>query len=188
MKRLFALALAAVVAIEGYAVPCVGKTIVVGHYGTAESEMIANVVAVLLRERTGTTVKLRKYGDTREIHKAMVDDEIAIYQEYSRVALTEVLGEGPGKSAAEEFSRVKVLYNDKFDMVWLNPLGFNRGNSQAALIILKHTIAKFPALPKLLNKLSGPLTGAALDGMVKRAASDGFEKSAREFLKAEKLI
>ncbi|HSH69816.1 MAG TPA: hypothetical protein VK997_07850, partial [Deferrisomatales bacterium] len=45
------------------AAACVGKTLIIGAVETPEGRLVAQVIAILINERTGTTVKIQNFAD-----------------------------------------------------------------------------------------------------------------------------
>ncbi|HEX9190896.1 MAG TPA: glycine betaine ABC transporter substrate-binding protein, partial [Candidatus Deferrimicrobiaceae bacterium] len=83
----FALAvtLAAALLAPHRAPACVGRTILIGYYDAPDQVMVANILAVFIDERTGTTVKLSRFGSREEAFEAVRQDKVSIYTDYSAV-------------------------------------------------------------------------------------------------------
>ncbi|MEW6089224.1 MAG: glycine betaine ABC transporter substrate-binding protein [bacterium] len=93
-------------------------------------------------------------------------------------------------------------YQEKLNLVWLKPFGFESKICKnedvnklglpclAAPVIRKDTIKKFPALPRLLDKLGGIIDDKAYQELLKKVDKDGepAHDAARAFLKEKKLI
>jgi glycine betaine/choline ABC-type transport system substrate-binding protein len=75
-------------------------------------------------------------------------------------------------------------------MVWLQPFGSAQGkNSQLyAPVISNEVLSSLPALPKLLQKLSGITADAGYAKMLRAKDNENSGKVAKDFLKSKKLI
>lgn len=58
-------------------------------------------------------------------HGALVNGEIDLYAEYTGTGLTAVLKSGVISDAKKALGHVRKEYQDRFDLRWLEPLGFN---------------------------------------------------------------
>lgn len=185
MKRA-ALALAFLLfALPGFA--CVGKSLLIGTDSSPESKAVAQVLAVLIYERTGTTVEIVDHSDNPALFKGMTEGDVDLALDYSARALKRA-GIAQGSDALATLDAAKELYLEKFNLVWLSPFGFAEPSaplSKAATVAQKHTLKKFPALPRLLAKASDHLKEDSLKALVE---APNTAKAAREFLKKNKLI
>ncbi|NIQ95131.1 MAG: hypothetical protein GWO11_05355 [Desulfuromonadales bacterium] len=179
----------------GPAAACVGKTLIVGSKGTVQQDVLAQVLSLLISERTGTSVKIVKVESTRELHEAMLKDDVDIAVEYTGAGLVEILDAEPGTDAAAAYDLVKERYNSEHNLVWLKPLGFAESAavpegapSEAAPLVRKGTLKKFPALARLINKLGGTIDDAAMADLEASAGGDNLRQVARDFLKKKRLI
>ncbi|MFP3361415.1 glycine betaine ABC transporter substrate-binding protein, partial [Planococcus sp. SIMBA_143] len=68
-------------------------------------------------------------GEVNILQQALVDGDIDMYVEYTGTGLEAVLKESAesDESADEIFERVKKGYKDEYNLVWLEPLGFENG-------------------------------------------------------------
>ncbi len=180
---------------------CVGKTIVIGSKDESKTQrMVGEIIAMLIQERTGTSVKLVSYKNAAECRKAILDADIDIYVEYVGSALTEVLKIDNITDEKKAFKTVKDQYKEKFNLVWLASYGFDNPEgllskyqgkgipTAAAPVVRKDTLKKFPALHRLLKKLTGKITNKTLDGLIKKLDGDNYKKIARNFLRSNRLI
>jgi glycine betaine/choline ABC-type transport system substrate-binding protein len=193
-----ALACAISASVPGRASACVGRTLFIGHYDSPDQVMVANLLAVFIDERTGTTVKLTRFATRDEAFEAMRTDKISIYSDYSGVVLRKWGGEAPSQDEEKNFARIKEILNRKFNVVWLEPFGYDRYFTEkgragekpgpAGLMLCKDALSKFPALPKLLGKLRGVLDNETMATLVREAGASDPKTVARKFLKSRKLI
>jgi len=199
------LALLAASAGPGAGIACVGRTIVVGYYDTPDQVMVANILAVFIDERTGTTVRLSRFGSRDEAFEAIRSDRISLFSDYAGIVLSRFGGETPGPDPEKNFSRVKEVLNRKYNVLWLEPFGYDRlfspeaktapepGGSgpdrgAAGLMLCKDSLSRFPALPRLLGKLRGVLDNGTMEELLREAAGSDPKAVARKFLKSRKLI
>jgi len=179
------------VLVSGSALACVGKTVVIGSKGSVQQDVLAQVLAVLITERTGTTVKVVRFDSTSAAHEALLSAEIDMYVEYTGIAQRDTLKAVPGGDAAAIYSAVKEVYNRELNLIWLEPLGFSLAGelpAQAAPVVRKDTLKKFPALARLINKLGGRIDGITIAAMEELAAQHPLPEVARSFLKEQRLI
>ncbi len=164
---------------------CVGKTLVIGAVGTPEGRVVARVIAILINERTGTTVKISELPDPDAAHRAILDHEVDIVVEGARRAL-ERLGLPVPEDPQARYREARQAYLERLNLVWLPPLGFgDDGPGPTAPVARKDTLRKFPALSRLIAKTRGLLTGPALADLVAR---EDPVRAARDFLRRHKLI
>lgn len=173
---------------------CVGKTLVIGSTGGAQQDLLANMLAQLITERTGTSVKLVILGSSPEAHQALLKDDLDIYVEYTGVGQVQILGDEPLQDAEQLYQAVKKRYNEELNLIWLKPLGFEASlqgfelPTQAVPVARKDTLKKFPALARLINKLGGKIDAETIAGLEAQVAAQGAKDVARTFLKQNRLI
>jgi len=196
--RTLALALSALILTFAFAAPvpaCVGKTLVIGYTGTSQQEVLSQIVAILITERTGTTVKTVRYETASGMHEALLKAELDIAVQYTGVALVEVLKKGAIADPVAAYRAVKDGYNQDLNLVWLSPFGFDDARlapagtvAQAAPVVRKDTLKKYPALSRLLDKLGGTIDAARMRELEAQAGRKPPRDVAREFLKGSKFI
>ncbi len=173
---------------------CVGKTLVVGATGGIQQELLANMLAQLITERTGTSVKVVLQNSSSEAHDALLKDDIDMYVEYTGVGQLQILGAEPVQDAEQLYQQVKKRYNEELNLVWLKPLGFEAQGTgldipaQAAPVVRKDVLKKFPALARLINKLGGKINATTIAQLETDANRQGAKDVARHFLKQNRLI
>jgi len=193
--------LAAAVAALVFASParsCVGRTILIGYHDAPDQVMVANLLAVFIDERTGTTVKLSRFRTREEAFEAIRNDKVSLYADYSSILLSKFAGERPSGDDEKNIVRLKEVLNRKYNVVWLEPFGYDRyfpgkANNgerpgQAGVMLCKDALSKFPALPKLLGKLRGVLDNETMASLLREASTSDPKTVARRFLKTRKLI
>ena len=177
---------------------CVGRTILIGYHDAPDQVMVANLLAVFIDERTGTTVKLSRFRTREEAFEAIRNDKVSLYADYSSILLSKFAGERPSGDDEKNIARLKEVLNRKYNVVWLEPFGYDRyfpekANNgerpgQAGVMLCKDALSKFPALPKLLGKLRGVLDNETMASLLREASTSDPKTVARRFLKTRKLI
>ena len=173
---------------------CVGKTIYLGRMPGTEQEILAELFVWLVSERTGTSIEVKPFPDSRSSHSALEKAEIDLYLEEPLVALQDILGDkGPGGSG--DLRRlVKEEYAERFNLVWLEPWGLagksreGVGLSLVAPVVRRDTLKKFPALSRLVNKMAGVVDDGAMEQMVAESGRKPVREVTKAFLKEKKLI
>jgi osmoprotectant transport system permease protein len=108
------------------------RHITIGSKDFTEQVILGELVAQILEDRANFQVN-RKFelgGDL--CHRAMQSGEIDSYVEYTGTAYAAILKHPPTSDARQVYSQVKSEYETKFNMEWLDPLGFN--NTFAILV------------------------------------------------------
>ncbi len=169
------------------ALACVGKTVVVGAVQTPEGRVIAQILAILINERTGTTVKIADYADPETLHRGLAAGEADIGVEFTGAGLAR-LGLAAAADGDAAYQAVKAGYLERLNLVWLPRLGFTGASASpgdAAPVARKDTLKKFPALPRLIAKTEGLLSDEVVRGLTGAGEP---ARAAREFLREKKLI
>lgn len=184
MKRIMFFVVAAAFFLTAHSsLACVGKTIHLG-ISSANEKLMAEMASLMISERTGSSVKVDVYKDSRSLYEAVKQGKVNIIMENTDRAL-EVLGKtrNAGSSGVDS---IKSEYRKNFNLTWLNPFG---AAPQYAPVLTADTLANYPALPKLLNKLAGVLSNDTYAKLLKTVESDDkTKKVAKDFLKGKKLI
>jgi glycine betaine/choline ABC-type transport system substrate-binding protein len=185
VKKLFALlSMLLVMSVAQHAAACVGKTLYVGITGTPHELLFAEIISQLVSERTGTTVKILQYKDSTELYNAVKKGEVGVLVENTERALRILDRKETNPRLAYDLA--KKEYRKSLNLVWLE--SFGTGQAYAPVISVD-TMGHLPALPKLLNKLSGVLNEDSCSRLLKSLKSDEKPRRiARDFLKAKKLI
>lgn len=169
---------------------CVGKTLHIAAAGSVQQEILANALATLISERTGTSVKVERLADAQAAHDALGKADLDIIVAYTGQARSEILKKPAIAESPALYEAVRDEYNQNLNLVWLAPFGFNDAKlGQAAPVARKDTLKKFPALARLINKLGNAIndaTMAKLEAQVKGGKPAA--EVARAFLKESKLI
>ncbi|MDT8441766.1 MAG: glycine betaine ABC transporter substrate-binding protein [Desulfuromonadales bacterium] len=177
------------------AAACVGKTLVVGALDTPQQQVLAQMLSILISERTGTTVKIVPMESHAAAHEALQRADLDMYVEYTGVGQVELLKQPPIADPATLYQAVKERYNQDLNLVWLQPFGFAEPRNapegtvaEAAPVVRKDTLKKFPALARLINKLGGVIDLATMGKLETESQASSSRDVARRFLKDNRLI
>ncbi|MGD6832156.1 ABC transporter permease/substrate-binding protein [Sutcliffiella halmapala] len=93
----------------------------------AEPDIIINMYKLLIEEETDLTVELRpSLGKTTFVYRALKNEEIDIYPEYSGTVIVTLLEEEPvSLDQREVFEQAKEGLLEQDNLVYLEPMGFN---------------------------------------------------------------
>ena len=99
--------------------------IVIGSKNFTEQLIVGNMVGLLM-EDAGYPVEYRlRLGGSSLVHEALVNGNINVYVEYTGTGLMVMLEEDVINDPDEAYAKVKELYKQKWNLVWLEPWGFN---------------------------------------------------------------
>lgn len=100
--------------------------ITVGSKNFTENVILGEIAAQHIENRLGNKVERRlDLGGTLLAHQALVNGEIDLYPEYTGTALTTILKLPPSSDAAAVLDKVRAEYRRRWNIEWLDPLGFN---------------------------------------------------------------
>ena len=174
---------------------CVGKTLLVGALDTPQQQVLANMLAILIGERTGTTVKVVPADSHAAAHEALLRADLDMYVEYTGIGQVQILGAAPIADGAALYKAVKERYNQELNLIWLEPFGFSDKQlapagtvAEAVPVVRKDTLKKFPALARLINKLGGAIDLATMQKLEAGAKAGNARDVARKFLKENRFI
>nr|NIN71419.1 ABC transporter substrate-binding protein [Gemmatimonadota bacterium]NIO31119.1 ABC transporter substrate-binding protein [Gemmatimonadota bacterium] len=107
--------------------------VVVASKNFTEQTILAELVAQQIERRTDIAVDRRFFlGGTFVCHRAIVSGEVDIYVEYTGTALAAILERAPVHNADSVYTTVRTEYEQRFALIWGEPLGFN--NTFAILV------------------------------------------------------
>jgi|GEM_PF-4252740 len=196
LKRLLILTTVSLltVVVATSAVACTGKKVVIGRTATLQQELLARVVMELIDKRTGTAVNEVIFDTPEAAHAALLKGEVDLGLEYTGVIGASLLSQAPTADADALYALVRKSYSADLNLMAIRPLGFENRTlapagsaNQAVVILRKETWKKFPALDRLLEKLSGKISDQTMQEMEAKAAAGDVPKVANEFLRANKL-
>ena len=174
---------------------CVGKSLVIGAMDGSQQQVLAQMLSILISERTGTSVKVVPVAGRAEAHDALLRADLDMYIEYTGVGQVLLLKDEPIADSEALFDAVKSRYNRELNLVWMQPFGFSElamapeGTvADAAPVVRKDTLKKFPALARLINKLGGAIDAETIRSLEKECADGNSREVARNFLKKNRFI
>jgi glycine betaine/choline ABC-type transport system substrate-binding protein len=98
----------------------------VGSKNFTEQVVLGEIVSQHVEARLGLAVDRKlDLGGTLLAHQALTSGAIDLYPEYTGTALTAVLRLPPLTEPEAVFERVRDEYKKRFELVWLEPLGFD---------------------------------------------------------------
>jgi glycine betaine/choline ABC-type transport system substrate-binding protein len=99
----------------------------VGSKNFTEQVILGEIVAQQLERRLPGVTIYRKLnlGGTMLAQQALATGQIDVYPEYTGTALTTILKLPPSADAAAVLARIRAEYQRRWNLVWLDPLGFN---------------------------------------------------------------
>lgn len=108
------------------------ERVIVASKDFTESVILAEIVAQQIESKTGIEVERRFELSGDVLHSGMLSGQIDAYVEYTGTAFTAILKHKPITDPRAVYDQVKRDYESQFNLVWLDPLGFN--NTFAILI------------------------------------------------------
>lgn len=101
--------------------------IVISGKPWTEQFILPYVLGIYIEDQTDYDVTYKEgLGEVAILTPAIEKGEIDLYVEYTGTGLKDVLKEEtePGESSEDVYERVKEGYKERFDVAWLEPLGF----------------------------------------------------------------
>ena len=196
LKRVASLILCSLFILHsGTASACVGRILYLGALQSNDDKLMSEMLALLINERTGTTIQIRSFESPDQLYKALGStqegERVDIIVENTGQALT-IAKQAAGASPDQDFLAVKAFYEKELDVIWLNPFGYNKDSAKPSIsapLLRRDVLTNFPLLPRVLNKLAGAINDKAFQDLIKSVnAGDKPKNVAKEFLKKAKLI
>jgi len=195
--RIWFAALIIVTATAASSQACVGRILYVGAMETIESKTMAELLVLLINERTGTNVKIRYFDDNNKLYQA--------FQSHDEEARIDIIIENTADAMAylkkkrsadldQEYLEVKKIYEKELNVIWLKPFGFRNYKGQddqtiSAPLIRNDVLTNYPLLPRILTKLSGAIDEQNFTEMTTKVKSGDKAKTVvKTFLRAKKFI
>jgi osmoprotectant transport system substrate-binding protein len=104
---------------------CVGKSLVVGAMENPQQQVLAQMLSILISERTGTSVKVVSIAGHAEGHEALLRADLDMYVEYTGIGQVTLLKDEPIADSKALFDAVKGRYNRELNLIWMQPFGFS---------------------------------------------------------------
>ncbi len=172
---------------------CIGRIINISILGTENEHMIAELVSVMINERTGTTVNIKVYDSLDKLYTAVKKEEFTILIENTDRAMI-MLNMPVVEDHMKAYNILKEEFRNNLNLTWLKPFGSlpdSSGNNVHfySPVISRDVLINFPALPRVINKLTGVLDDKFFSDVLKSIkAGQKPGKVVRRFLKKKKLI
>jgi len=110
-----------------------GNTIRVASKNFTEQYVLAEIMAQMLSAHTDLNVERKlNLGSVNVIHNALLNQEVDLYAEYTGAAWRVILEQDETLDSAQTFARVKQAYQQRFQLAWLPPFGYE--NTYAILV------------------------------------------------------
>lgn len=190
-KQLSLLLTAFLLLISANAFACVGKTLVIGALTTPNEQLLAQLMAVIINERTGTTVNVQYFDDPQKLYAAVEKKEVNIIAENTGRALQR-LGRETSGDAEAIYAAVKEGYRKEYQLVLLKPFGKTATADQPFMdvaAIAEGILIEYPALPRVIEKLAGIAQEKNFPQLLSAVESgDKPNQVARDFLKKKRFI
>jgi glycine betaine/choline ABC-type transport system substrate-binding protein len=160
---------------------------------SANENLLAELVSVLLNERTGTTVKIKAFDSSEEIYNALKSEEIGVIIENTDHAMN-MLNMQMSADIKRDYDVTKKAFKEQMNLTWLKPFGLlpredGKGEYYYSAVLTEDVLINFPALPRVINKLKGIANDKRFDKVIKSVESgQKVNGIARDFLKKKKLI
>jgi glycine betaine/choline ABC-type transport system substrate-binding protein len=117
-----------------------GPDIRIGGKQFSEQFIMAEMLGILIEENTDLTVEVKTGLTPKVIDDAIKStDDIDLYLEYTGTGLINMGVELKGGDLAETYETVKKLYDEKYNIKWMKPYGFN---NTYAMVVTRETAEK----------------------------------------------
>jgi glycine betaine/choline ABC-type transport system substrate-binding protein len=176
---------------------CVGRILYVGSLDTTEDKVLAQMLVLLINERTGTTVKIRYFDNNEALYNALKENDeekrADIIIENTDDALALLKKPRPG-DLDQTYKQVKELYESQLGLIWLNPFGFRHAAGDekqtiSAPLVRRDVLTNYPLLPRVLKKLAGAINDETFSSLTAKVRGGEKPKNvSKDFLRAKKLI
>ncbi|WP_339136521.1 MAG: glycine betaine ABC transporter substrate-binding protein [Candidatus Electrothrix sp. GW3-4] len=167
---------------------CVGRILNLTVNESPEQQIVAHIMATYITERTGTTVNI---VNSTEALGAECPTDICI--NYVNTGLSGMSSDNQGGDEQENYSLVKEYYIENENLVWLKPFGYKgpvkQGDASLAVPVAnRESLAKFPVLDRVINKLGDLIDDSSLEQLLQQTENGDAEGVAKDFLKTKNLI
>lgn len=106
-----------------------GATLRVGSKDFTEQFILGEMYALVLEDAGFQVERKLNLGGTPVAQQALLSEEIDLYPEYTGTGLLTVLKQPASSDPQQVFETVNQMYQEQFDLVWLDPAPMN--NTQA---------------------------------------------------------
>ena len=102
-----------------------GGEVAIGSKNFTESVLLANIFAVMIEENTNVITNVQELGGTMVAYEALLNDDIQLYPEYTGTGFINMLERTEILSAEETYEIVQQEFRERWNLKWMQPLGFN---------------------------------------------------------------
>jgi osmoprotectant transport system substrate-binding protein len=106
-------------------------TVVVGGKDFTEQDIMADMITLLIEQDTDLKVKKKTWLNSNVIWNSMKNGNIDIYVEYTGTGLVNILKQKAVSDPQQAYDLVKNEFKGKYDVTWLQPIGFNNTYAMA---------------------------------------------------------
>ena len=100
------------------------ETIKIVHKNYTEQRLVGQMLSLYL-ESKGYKTEVSELGGSMLCFNALCNGEADLYAEYTGTAYMAILGETKILSEEETYGFVKKVFDDQYEIIWLDPLGWN---------------------------------------------------------------
>lgn len=101
-------------------------TVRIGGKDFTEQSILGEIMSILIECSSNLKVERKLYlGGTMICFNALKSGDLDMYAEYTGTGLVSILGRDVISDPDQAYSAVKKDFKDKWDLIWLEPLGFN---------------------------------------------------------------
>ncbi len=199
LKKIFPVVLAILLILlwSANSFACVGRFLYIGSLDTIEDKMLAQMLVLLINERTGTTVKIRYFDNTEALYNGLKENDeekrADIIIENTADALAFLKKPQPG-DLDQTFKQVKEIYESDLGLIWLKPFGFKNATGDekqtiSAPLVRRDVLTNYPLLPRVLKKLAKSIKDEAFSTLTAKVRDGEKPKNiSKDFLRTKKLI
>lgn len=101
------------------------QTIVIGHKNYTEQRILGQMYSLLIEDRTDLNTRVLEFGGTQIVFKALTNNEIDMYPEYTGTAYSSILNQTEIFDAEKTYNIVNSSLKGEYGVDVLTPLGFN---------------------------------------------------------------
>ncbi|SHJ70232.1 ABC transporter substrate-binding protein [Propionispora hippei] len=103
-----------------------GDRVVIAGKNFTEQDILVYMMKYIIEDKTKLTVETKPFlGGTNVVAQAIERGDIDIYPEYTGTALINILGQPLINDPQGAYDKVKQIYKDEKNLIWLKPFGFN---------------------------------------------------------------
>ncbi len=193
MKRTLLLFMIIFISMQTLTDACVGRVLNIGIVHSANENLMAEFISVLISERTGSAVNIKFFDDPKDIYDAVKQDEIGIIIENTHHAIKMLNIKRPD-DLTMAYDLSKKAFRERLNLIWLKPFGIlpadnSEGHLYYSAVITENVLINFPALPRVINKLRNISDDKQFTKLLISAGSGTkIKRIVRDFLKKKKLI